>query len=266
MAKDGKIFLNYPTANAWGNSFLHNLHQRLAQQAPHTAHDWVAHIRSNAQTSFAHTMGHSRPASAHGGASMDSQVATVIGACSLLLHSYRLLERHLPAQQALALVQHCFDQTYHAFIAHVCKPLYQQPGFLPQNLRKLSFAQWSQGLMAQRLGGQHLEGYAYFFQNHGAPELTRIVLLADQAWLHTVNTLCDRAGSHAQADYGSFHTSNASSTTAGNAASRFTPFEFAPKAQPIRPHAAADQVFELVRPARRSTYGHSAYGGTFHNA
>jgi hypothetical protein len=248
-AKSNSLFFNFATADAWAHSFLHHLQSALHQHNLHPTAPHIATITQAAQQVFNPTIVRAwQP---------DSRLATVIGACSLLLESHHHLQQAgLRKEQALAVVKQCFDLTYHAFLLNVCKPLYQEAGFQPQRFLKINFAHWSAGLLALREHTLDLQGYAYFLRSHGADELTLVVEQADLAWMRKVHALCKNtaaaqapAPGHSQAS--SKTASQAPSPAPGAAPDDFLPFQFAPE-QANTAAARKGLVFGLVKPQQAS--------------
>jgi hypothetical protein len=243
-AKTNTLFFNFATADAWAHSFLRHLQSALHQHNLHPTAPHIATITQSAQQVFNQTIVRAwQP---------DSRLATVIGACSLLLESHHQLQQAgLRKEQALAIVKQCFDLTYHAFLLNVCKPLYQEAGFQPQRFLKINFAHWSAGLLALREHTLDLQGYAYFLRSHGADELTLIVEQADLAWMRKVHALCKNTAAQAPAPGHSQASSQAPSPAPGAAPDDFLPFQFAPE----RSNTAAARkglVFGLVKPQQAS--------------
>jgi hypothetical protein len=252
-AKSNSLFFNFATADAWAHSFLRHLESALHQHnlpptAPH-----IATITQAAQQVFNQTIVRAwQP---------NSRLATVIGACSLLLESHHHLQQAgLRKEQALAVVKQCFDLTYHAFLLNVCKPLYQEAGFQPQRFLKINFAHWSAGLLALREHTLDLQGYAYFLRSHGADELTLVVEQADLAWMRKVHALCKntaaaQAAAPAQSEAASHAASRATAQAACAAPAAvpddFLPFQFAPE-QANTAAARKGLVFGLVKPQQAS--------------
>ncbi len=172
-----------PTANAWAYSFLRRLEARLTQECPQHAHALALQIARTAQRTFDQ---HPHPKA-------NREACIAAGVCALLVASHRLLGRYMGRAlggnaQALALTQHCLEASYQSFVARVCVPLYREGSPGGPDLAALNFAHWSAHLYPD-ITATDGSGYADFFRNHGADELTGLLRAVDAAWQRAASAL-----------------------------------------------------------------------------
>ncbi|MCZ8253864.1 MAG: hypothetical protein O9318_15470 [Hylemonella sp.] len=204
-----------PMANAWGRSFLRHLSAELMPVPHDEAQLWVCRIVPPAQALFDARM--------H--APTDMAVCTVLGVSALMVSAYQITGVELGrADRALALVERAFVLTYRAYIRNVCLPLLQGGELQAAELARMNFHAWGRPLPPSAQGhrdprgavrGPEWPGFQCFFEEHGAPELARIMQTADETW---IRALADhrRAGSEPgsracgeSSDFSPFHFSHA---------------------------------------------------------
>lgn len=201
-------------ANAWGTSFLRHLSAELAAAPPDQTQQLMLRIACNAQTLF----------NAHLCAPADAGTCTALGVSALMVSAYQIMGIELGrADNALATVERAFVLTYRSYIRNVCLPLLRCGALQVGELAVMNFTVWGRQMppspfvLRERHGEGPIPeaeslGCERFFEEHGAPDLTKIIQAADWAWI--------------QALAGYRHEGHASCS--GTQTSGFSPFHFVP--------------------------------------